>query len=130
MDRSRQHAIDYIEFSVADMTDSKRFYGEAFGWTFTDYGPEYAGIRKPDGSGECGGLCIAKTIVPGGPLVILYSSALEDSLRQVLAAGGRITQDIFSFPGGRRFHFADPSGNELAVWSDQPPNETATSDSC
>ena len=112
------HAIDYIEFTVTDMAEAKRFYAAAFGWTFNDYGPGYAGIRK-EGGGEYGGLALAPEASTGGPLVILYSSDLETSLARVREAGGRIVKEPFSFPGGRRFHFQDPSGNELAVWSDK-----------
>ena len=111
------HAIDYIEFSVIDMVRSKRFYGEAFDWKFNDYGPAYAGIQKP--GGEAGGMRLDSKVMSGGPLVILYSNDLETTLRKVRQAGGRITKDPFDFPGGRRFHFADPSGNELAVWSEK-----------
>lgn len=111
------HAIDYIEFTVRDLAAAKRFYADAFGWSFTDYGPDYAGIRR--GDSEAGGLHQTEKARVGGPLVILYSNNLESSLAAVRAAGGRIVQEPFSFPGGRRFHFADPSGNELAVWSEQ-----------
>jgi predicted enzyme related to lactoylglutathione lyase len=110
------HSIDYIEFSVTDMAEAKRFYEAAFDWTFNEYGPDYAGIRKPDG--EAGGLRLAPEVSTGGPLVILYSNDLDLTLRRVREAGGRILEEPFAFPGGRRFHFADPSGNELAVWSD------------
>lgn len=112
------HQIDYIEFSVTDMAASQRFYAAAFDWEFTDYGPGYAGIRRRQG-GEAGGLRLQAEVAPGGPLVILYSENLERTLAGVRAAGGRITQEIFEFPGGRRFHFTDPSGNELAAWSDR-----------
>jgi predicted enzyme related to lactoylglutathione lyase len=111
------HAIDYIEFSVTDMTQSKRFYEAAFGWKFNDYGPTYAGIQKQ--GGEAGGLRLDSKVSPGGPLVILYSNDLEMTNAKVRQAGGRITKEPFDFPGGRRFHFADPSGNELAVWSEK-----------
>lgn len=111
------HGIDYIEFSVTDMAESQRFYAAAFDWTFTDYGPEYAGIRKP--GGEAGGLRVVPQVVTGGPLVILYSDDLDLSLGKVREAGGKIVTEPFEFPGGRRFHFTDPSGNELAVWSDR-----------
>ena len=110
------HEIDYIEFTVIDMAEAQRFYAAAFGWEFTDYGPEYAGIRKRQG-GEAGGLRLQSEVAAGGPLVILYSDDLERTLSAVRDAGGQITQEIFEFPGGRRFHFRDPSGNELAVWS-------------
>ncbi|RMH21527.1 MAG: VOC family protein [Gemmatimonadetes bacterium] len=112
------HQIDYIEIPVTDMDLAKRFYAEAFGWAFTDYAPVYAGIRK-QGGGEVGGLRLEESVTPGGPLIILYSADLEASLAAVQGAGGRIVQEIFSFPGGRRFHFEDPSGHELAVWSDR-----------
>ncbi|MFT5048692.1 MAG: putative enzyme related to lactoylglutathione lyase [Chlamydiales bacterium] len=111
------HAIDYIEFTVSDMAASKLFFGAAFGWQFNDYGPDYAGIRK-DG-GEAGGLRLDSTSSNGGPLVVLYSADLEDTLARVRTAGGRITKEPFEFPGGRRFQFEDPSGNELAVWSEK-----------
>jgi uncharacterized protein len=111
------HQIDYIEFNVTDMEAAKQFYGAAFGWEFTDYAPEYVGIRKPGVEGqEVGGLRLMETVTPGGALVILYSDDLEQSLAQVEAAGGTITAPIFDFPGGRRFQFCDPSGTELAVW--------------
>ncbi|MCH9649587.1 MAG: VOC family protein [Deltaproteobacteria bacterium] len=110
------HTIDYIEFTVADLIEAKRFFGAAFGWTFQDYGPTYAGIRKP-GEGESGGLRQDSDVRTGGPLVVLYSVDLEASLESVRGAGGRITKEPFTFPGGRRFQFLDPSGNELAVAS-------------
>lgn len=111
------HAIDYIEFMVTDIEQSKRFYTAAFGWAFNDYGPQYAGIRHKNGEGEIGGLCLADQVISGGPLVILYSDDLERSYEAVKAAGGKITKEPFSFPGGRRFQFSDPSGNELGVWA-------------
>jgi len=117
-DRHKHHEIDYIEFAVTDMQQAQRFYGTAFGWKFNDYGPEYAGIQK-QGGGEVGGFRLAERVATGGPLVILYSSDLDRSLAAVKDAGGVITQEPFEFPGGRRFHFRDPSGNELAVWSER-----------
>jgi predicted enzyme related to lactoylglutathione lyase len=108
------HGIDYVEFAVTNMADAQRFYARAFDWTFTDYGPDYAGIRKPDG--EAGGLRVDTAVTRGGPLVILYSDSLDVTLKRVQDAGGTITTAPFEFPGGRRFHFTDPSGNELAVW--------------
>lgn len=111
------HQIDYIEFNVTDMEAAKRFYAAAFGWKFTDYAPEYVGIQKPGVEGqEVGGLRLMDSVAQGGPLVILYSDNLEQSFAQVKSAGAQITAEIFDFPGGRRFEFRDPSGNELAVW--------------
>jgi hypothetical protein len=109
------HTIDYIEFTVRDMKRAQAFYAAAFGWTFTDYGPDYAGIKSKDG--EVGGLRVGKEVEAGGPLVVLYSDDLEASVAAVNQAGGRIVTPPYSFPGGRRFHFTDPSGNELAVWA-------------
>ena len=110
------HAIDYIEIAVKDVAEAKRFYAAAFGWTFNDYGPDYAGIK---GQGrEVGGLRKDAHVRTGGPLVVLYSKALDETLGKVKAAGGRIVKEPFTFPGGRRFHFEDPSGNELAAWSE------------
>ena len=101
---------------MTDMAQAQAFYSEVFGWAFTDYAPEYAGIRI--GGREVGGFCIGD-VTQGGPLAVLYSETLEQSLEAVKAAGGQIKKEIFAFPGGRRFHFSDPSGNELAVWSDK-----------
>lgn len=112
------HAINYIELAMNDLTEAKRFYGEAFGWQFNDYGPEYVGIQKT-GGGEVGGMCVATAPPAKGALVILYSQDLEASVAGVTAAGGKIVVEPFAFPGGRRFHFTDPTGNELAVWSDK-----------
>ncbi|MFO0667885.1 MAG: VOC family protein [Polyangiaceae bacterium] len=110
------HAIDYIEFSVTDVAEAKRFYREAFGWAFNDYGPDYAGIVR-HGGGESGGVCKVPRVTSGGPLVVLYSDDLDATLGKVRSAGGRIVKEPFEFPGGRRFHFADPFGNELGVWA-------------
>ena len=115
------HEINYIEISATNLAEAKTFYGEAFGWQFNEYGPEYIGIRRQLDDGECGGICYCDNIVGGGPLVILYSIDLESTLASVTNAGGQITKEIFEFPGGRRFQFCDPSGNELAVWSEQSP---------
>lgn len=106
--------IDYVELNVRDLARSKAFYGAAFGWQFTDYGESYCGFS--DGRLE-GGFTTQEAPAPGGPLVILYAQDLEDMQRRVEAAGGAIVKPIYSFPGGRRFHFEDPDGYELAVWS-------------
>lgn len=112
------HEINYIEIAVTDLAEAKRFYSAAFDWEFNDYGPTYAGIKKSDG-GESGGLRLQPEVKTGGPLVILYSNDLEATLARVRDAVGTISQEPFEFPGGRRFHFKDPSGNELAVWSER-----------
>jgi uncharacterized protein len=108
------HSIDYVEFSAENLAVVQTFYGKTFGWEFTDYGPDYT---CPTNAGLDGGFFTSPE--PVKPLVILYSSNLEASLQSVTANGGKITRNIFDFPGGRRFHFTDPAGNELAVWSDK-----------
>lgn len=106
--------IDYIEFVVDDLGRARDFYAAAFGWTMTDYGPDYCAFA--DGRLE-GGFTTQGTPSPGGPLVILYADDLAATQAAIEAAGGRIVKEAFDFPGGRRFHFADPDGYELAVWS-------------
>lgn len=107
--------IDYIEFPVPDVAAARQFYGTVFGWSFTDYGPDYTSFEDGRLSGGFRGGAAAQA---GGPLVVIYAVNLEVIAAAVQAAGGRITQPTFDFPGGRRFHFVDPSGHELAVWSD------------
>jgi uncharacterized protein len=115
----RHHAIDYIELTVTDLEQAKRFYSEAFGWRFNDYGPTYAGIQSPEGgSAEVGGLSAGQEVRAGGPLVLLFSADLDGSVAAVEAAGGQVVNGPYEFPGGRRFHFTDPSGNELGVWAE------------
>jgi predicted enzyme related to lactoylglutathione lyase len=113
----RHHTFDYVELAAPDLTAAKQFYADAFGWTFTDYGPDYTGIRRPGDEGEMGGLNPVRPPGPGLPLVILYSDDLDATLDAVRASGGEVTEEPFEFPGGRRFHFTDPFGNALAVWS-------------
>lgn len=109
------HSIDYVEISVDDVAEAKGFYGDVFGWRFTDYGDDYAGIQAPDGDGEVGGLNAGGTR-GGSPLVLVISEALEASLAAVRQAGGEVVEGPFDYPGGRRFHFRDPSGNVLGVF--------------
>ncbi|MDB5443354.1 MAG: hypothetical protein JWP73_1730 [Phenylobacterium sp.] len=106
--------IDYVELPGGDLIPLKRFYSQAFGWIFTDYGPSYAAISE----GLDGGFNGDAAEQPALPLVILYAHDLEAMEAKVRAAGGAIVHPIYAFPGGRRFHFRDPSGNELAVWSE------------
>ncbi|MEV0697042.1 VOC family protein [Saccharopolyspora sp. NPDC050389] len=116
----RHHAIDYVELTVTDLELAKRFYAEAFGWRFNDYGPGYAGIRgaQDESAPEVGGLRADQEVRAGGPLVLLYSTDLDRSVEAVKHAGGRVVNGPYEFPGGRRFHFTDPSGNELGVWAE------------
>lgn len=107
--------INYIEFKAHDLEKIKAFYSSVFGWTFTDYGPTYTAFSH---SGLEGGFEKTDAPIVNGALVVLYNSNLEEILERVKAAGAKISVDVFSFPGGRRFHFLDPSGNELAIWSE------------
>jgi len=108
--------VDYIEFLTTNIEATKTFYSEVFGWDFKDYGPDYTSFS--DGR-LSGGFESAPTVTAGGPLVVLYSTKLEEIEAAIPAHGGQIVRETFEFPGGRRFHFTDPVGNELAVWSDQ-----------
>jgi uncharacterized protein len=116
----RHHGIDYLELAVTDLDRAKRFYTEAFGWQFTDYGPGYAGFRDARGESapEVGGLRLDEAVRAGGPLVLLFSADLDASVAAVTRAGGTVVSGPYEFPGGRRFHFTDPSGNELGVWAE------------
>src|SRR6185369_14224844 len=108
--------LDYVEMPAtgATLDRTKAFYSAAFGWAFTDYGPTYAAFNE----GLDGGFQADAKEAPAVPLPILYSEALEETFAAVNAAGGTILKPIFTFPGGRRFHFRDPAGNELAVWGE------------
>ena len=109
------HRIDYIELPARDLDAVRTFYGTVFGWPFEDYGPDYTAFF--DGR-LAGGFFRADAAATSGALVVLYATDLEATEQRVRDAGGTITEAIFSFPGGRRFHFADPVGNVLAVWAD------------
>jgi predicted enzyme related to lactoylglutathione lyase len=111
--------VDYIEFPCADFDAVQSFYEKAFGWSFTDYGPEYRAFNDGKIDGGFRRADLHSSTENGGALVILYAEDLESTRDKVVTSGGSIIEEIFSFPGGRRFHFADPNKNELAVWSDR-----------
>src|SRR5436190_15273226 len=113
--REQNLRIDYVEFPALDVGTARTFYGEVFGWKFEDYGPRYTSFQ--DGR-ISGGFTADATVGAGGPLVVIYAVDLAAVQAKIKAAGGSIVKETFSFPGGRRFHFADPAGNVLAVWSD------------
>jgi predicted enzyme related to lactoylglutathione lyase len=116
---SEHEKLNYVEFPAKDLGATKTFFEAAFAWEFTDYGPEYTAFV---GQGLDGGFYYADLkaeVSQGSALLVFYSEGLEQTQDKVSAAGGRIVKDIFSFPGGRRFHFCEPSGNEFAVWSDR-----------
>lgn len=109
----KHEQVQYLEFRSADINRAKKFYSESFGWRFTDYGPDYTAF---EGDYVDGGFTTGEP-VPGGVLVILYSVAIDETKSKVINAGGIVVKDTFEFPGGKRFHFTDPDGYELAVWS-------------
>ena len=107
-------SLDYVELPGPDIPATKRFYATLFGWSFTDCGPDYVAFLSPDGR-EGGFSAERKVVAEGGPLVVLYANDLDAMEAKVLAAGAEIISR-HEFPGGRRFHFRDPNGNEMAVW--------------
>ena len=116
-DKIVQHTINYIELPSTDLAATQAFYGTAFGWKFQAWGDTYLGFS---GAEIAGGIELNSALrkpSADGALVILYSDDLEASMDAVTAAGGRISVPPYGFPGGRRFHFRDPSGNELAIWT-------------
>jgi uncharacterized protein len=113
---SNDGRMDYVEFPATGVAKTKAFCTQAFGWKFTDYGPDYTSFE--DGR-LSGGFDAGRPVTRGGALVVLYANDLAAAEAKVRAAGGKIIKDTFAFPGGRRFHFADPSENELAVWSER-----------
>lgn len=110
--------INYVELHAKDLEGTKAFFQSAFGWSFVDYGPEYTAFSDQGIDGGFFKSDLASSQQKGAALIILYSNQLEDTLAKVEKAGGTIIRPIFSFPGGRRFHFTEPSGNEFAVWSE------------
>lgn len=114
--------MDYIEFPATDIEATKRFYSQVFGWQFQDWGPSYTSFHDGRIGGgfnseaqPASGDGAAKT---RGVLVVIYATSLDDVYSKVKEAGGKVVRETFDFPGGKRFHFADPNGNELAVWSE------------
>ncbi len=108
--------VDYIEFGATDVGRTRTFYEQVFGWRFQDYGPDYTSFQ--DGR-LSGGFTKDAPVRPANPLVVIYAVQLEAIEAKIKQAGGKIVRKTCPFPGGRRFHFTDPSGNELAVWTDK-----------
>ena len=108
--------VDYVEFGATDLERTRRFYERVFGWKFEDYGPGYSSFQ--DGR-LSGGFSRDAPVRRANPLVVIYAVRLEEIEQKIRSEGGKIVRETYEFPGGRRFHFADPSGNELAVWTDR-----------
>lgn len=115
--KSHDQKIDYLEFAARDLAATRAFFGAAFGWTFEEYGPDYLAFSDGRLDGGFFRADAKSTVATGGALVVFYADDLEATLEAVTKAGGSITKTIFTFPGGRRFHFEEPSGNEFAVWA-------------
>ena len=110
--------INYVEFPSKDIVATKAFFNSVFGWEFVDYGPEYTAFSD---EGLDGGFYKSNLVVStqnGSALIVFYSNDLKSTESKVKTAGGSILKPVFNFPGGSRFHFGDPCGNEFAVWSD------------
>lgn len=115
---NKDEKINYVEFPARDIETAKHFFSEVFSWKFTDYGPEYTAFSD---EGLDGGFFKSEqncTSASGSALLVFYSRNLHNTLDKIVKAKGKIIKPIFSFPGGNRFHFTDPNGNEYAVWSD------------
>lgn len=115
---TKHEKINYVEFPASDFTATKHFFNQVFGWTFVDYGPEYISFANAGLDGGFYHSDLKSRRETGSVLIVFYSEDLKQTLSKVESAGGEIILAIFSFPGGERFHFSDPNGNEFAVWSD------------
>jgi len=118
MNERKHEQIDYIEFPAADLNAAKNFFGAVFGWSFEEFGDDYMAFSDAGVDGGFYRSDLASRAADGGALVVFYSAELEVTRANIEAAGGDIVKEVFAFPGGRRFHFTDPNGNEFAVWSD------------
>ena len=113
--------INYVEFPSKNIQATKRFFEKVFGWSFEDFGPEYTAFSDQGLDGGFFKSDLQSSTDKGSALIVFYSQDLEATQAKIEQAGGLIVKPIFSFPGGRRFHFTEPSGNEFAVWSDVNP---------
>lgn len=113
---NQHEKMNYVEFPAKDLAGTKAFFESVFGWSFTDYGPDYTAFENQGLDGGFFQADLASSTEKGAALIVFYSAQLEATLAKVEKAGGSILRPIYSFPGGRRFHFTEPSGNEFAVW--------------
>ena len=117
---SEHEKLDYVEYPAVDLEATQAFFSEVFGWDFEQFGPDYCAFAKQGLDGGFYRSQLYSSTRNGSALLVFYSADLEATLTKIERAGGRIEKPIFPFPGGRRFHFCEPSGNEFAVWSDKP----------
>ncbi len=116
---NKHEKINYVELPAKNINAAKKFFTSVFNWSFTDYGPDYTAFANQGIDGGFFTSDLISSTKAGAALVVFYSEDLEETQAKIKNAGGDIIQDVFSFPGGRRFHFSDPNGNEFAVWSDK-----------
>ena len=116
---NQHEKINYVEYPASDIEATKAFFTKVFNWAFVDYGPDYTAFSNAGIDGGFFRADLSAVAAKGSALIVFYSDDLEATLAKVEEAGAKILQPIFAFPGGRRFHFTEPSGNELAVWSDK-----------
>lgn len=114
-----ENMIDYVEIPAKDPARARAFFEALFDWQFQDYGPDYCSFNDGRLAGGFRREDVAATTEAGSPLIVFYKEDLGAAVDQVRELGGTIKRNIFSFPGGRRFHFTDPNGNEYAIWSDK-----------
>lgn len=115
---NQHEKLNYVEFAAYDLTATKNFFSSVFGWDFVDYGPEYTAFSNQGLDGGFYQADLASNSQSGGALLVFYSADIQSTFTKVKQHGGTIVKDIFEFPGGCRFHFSEPSGNEFAVWSE------------
>lgn len=121
--------LNYVEYPSRDIAATKQFFEAAFGWHFIDYGPDYSAFSNQGLDGGFYQSELASNTATGAALLVFYSCALESTEQKIRAAGGIVNKEIFAFPGGRRFHFIEPGGNEFAVWSEADASVSAQDDS-
>ncbi|NKB24964.1 MAG: VOC family protein [Kiritimatiellae bacterium] len=115
---NKHEKINYVEFPAKNIEATKAFFTAVFGWSFLDYGPEYTAFSNEGIDGGFFKSDLTVSTSHGSALIIFYSKELENTQSKIENEGGSIIKPIFLFPGGHRFHFSDPNGNEYAVWSD------------
>ena len=119
MSKDNHEKIDYVEFPAVDLEKTKTFFSRVFDWQFEDFGAEYSAFSNAGLEGGFFKSELHSSTEDGSALIVFYSAELEKTREKIEQAGGTINKPVFSFPGGRRFHFCDPNNNEFAVWSDQ-----------
>ncbi|MGE4520165.1 MAG: VOC family protein [Desulfobacteraceae bacterium] len=115
---SNHNKINYIEIPSKNIEITKDFFSKVFGWSFVDYGPDYCSFSNEGIDGGFYKSDLKVSVDSGSPLIVLYSNDLQATQLKIEQSGGEIIKPVFSFPGGKRFHFTDPNKNEYAVWSE------------